>query len=164
MALAQRRPYGIYRWLANLPLWVYRLGLGGLLGRRLLCLTHRGRKSGQMRRTVLEVLSYDPRTHEVLVASAWEGKTDWYRNIQVEPALHVQIGWVHYRPVQELLSAEETARLILMLATEHPREVRFVGRLLGIDPDAPPSVIQARLETFFRGVRFRPVNEQGRES
>jgi len=95
VALAQRHPYGIYRWLTNLPLWVYRLGLGGLFGRRLLCLTHRGRKSGQIRRTVLEVLSYDSRTHEVLVASAWEGKMDWYRNIQVEPALHVQIGWVH---------------------------------------------------------------------
>ena len=154
MALAQRRPYGIYRWLANLPLWVYRLGLGGLLGRRLLCLTHRGRKSGQMRRTVLEVLSYDPRTHEVLVASAWEGKTDWYRNIQVEPALHVQIGWVHYRPVQELLSAEETARLILMLATEHPREVRFVGRLLGIDPDALPQSFKHAWKPSFVGSVF----------
>ncbi len=134
MALAHHRPYGIYRWLANLSRWLYQLGLGGLLGRRFLCLTHRGRKSGQIRRTVLEVISYDPRTHELRVASAWEGKTDWYRNIQVEPALHVQIGWAHYRPVQEFLSAGETA--------------------LGIDPDAPPAVIQARLEKFFRGVRF----------
>ena len=85
MALAHHRPYGIYRWLANLSRWLYQLGLGGLLGRRFLCLTHRGRKSGQIRRTVLEVISYDPRTHELRVASAWEGKTDWYRNIQVEP-------------------------------------------------------------------------------
>jgi hypothetical protein len=43
MALAQRRPYGIYRWLANAPRWFYRLGLGWLLGYRLVQITHRGR-------------------------------------------------------------------------------------------------------------------------
>jgi len=159
MALAHRRPYGIYRWLANSPLWLYRLGLGGILGQRVLCLTHRGRKSGQIRRTVLEVLSYDRQTREILVVSGWEGKTDWYRNIQAGPALEVQIGWVHYRPGQEFLSSEETTDLILTLFRQHPREVRFAGRLLGIDPDAPPSVLQARVKSFFRGVRFRPVNE-----
>jgi len=26
MALVHRRPYGIYRWLANAPRWFYRLG------------------------------------------------------------------------------------------------------------------------------------------
>jgi len=81
MALAHRRPYGIYRWLANAPRWFYRLGLGWLLGQRVVQLTHRGRKSGLIRRTILEVLHYDPQTREVLVVSGWEGKTDWYRNI-----------------------------------------------------------------------------------
>ncbi len=154
MALAHRRPYGIYRWLANAPLWLYRFDLRGILGHRILCLTHRGHKSGQIRRTVLEVLSYDRQTKEVLVVSGWEGKTDWYRNIQHEPALEVQIGWMHYQPTQKFLSPEETADLLLTLFRQHPQEVRFVGQLLGIDPGAPPSVLQARLKSFFRGVRF----------
>lgn len=72
MALAERRPFGIYRWLANAPRWFYRLGLGWLFGQRVMQLTHRGRKSG-------------------LVVSGWEGKTDWFRNIQHEPALEVRI-------------------------------------------------------------------------
>jgi deazaflavin-dependent oxidoreductase (nitroreductase family) len=158
MALAQRRPYGVYRWLANAPRWFYRLGLGWLLGQRLVQITHRGRKSGLIRRTVLEVLQYDPQTREVLVVSGWEGKTDWYRNIQHEPALEVRIGRVQYRPVQEFLSPEETAQLILTLFRQRPREVRFVGALLGIDPDAPEPALRARLEAFFRGVRFRPAD------
>lgn len=95
MALAQRRPYGIYRWLANAPRWFYRLGLGWLLGHRVMQLTHRGRTSGLVRQTMLEVLRYDSRTREVLVVSSWEGKTDWYRNIQHAPALEVRIGRVH---------------------------------------------------------------------
>jgi deazaflavin-dependent oxidoreductase (nitroreductase family) len=156
MALAYRRPYGIYRWLAHAPSWFYQLGLGWLFGHAMVQITHRGRKSGVIRKTVLEVLHYDPRTREVLVVSGWEGKTDWYRNIEREPALEVRIGRVHYRPVQEFLSTEETTQLILTLFRQRPREVRFVGPLLGIDPDAGDAALHARIEVFFRGVRFRP--------
>jgi deazaflavin-dependent oxidoreductase (nitroreductase family) len=159
MALAERRPYGLYRWLANAPRWCYRLGLGWLLGHRVMQLTHRGRTSGLVRQTVLEVLRYDPRTREVLVVSGWEGKTDWYRNIRQTPAMEVRIGRVQYRPVQEFLSPEETTQLILALFRQHPREVRFAGPLLGIDPDAPEPLLRARVEAFFRGVRFRPAGE-----
>jgi deazaflavin-dependent oxidoreductase (nitroreductase family) len=160
MALANRRPYGIYRVFADASRWFYRLGLGWLFGTALVQITHRGRKSGLIRRTVLEVLHYDPKAREVLVVSGWEGKTDWYRNIQHEPALEVRIGRVHYRPVQEFLSPEETARLILTLFRQRPREVRFVGPLLGIDPDAEDAALRARIEAFFRGVRFRPAAQK----
>jgi deazaflavin-dependent oxidoreductase (nitroreductase family) len=162
MALAQRRPYGIYRWLANVPRLFYRLGLGWVLGYRLVQITHRGRKSGALRHTILEVLSYDPRTREVLVVSGWEGKTDWYRNIEHENTVEVRIGRVHYRPAQEFLSPEETAQLILTLFRQHPREVRFVGPLLGIDPDAEDAALRSQIETFFRGVRFRPEDRAER--
>ncbi len=154
MALAQRRPYGIYRMLANAPRWLYRLHLGWLLGHRVVQITHRGRKSGVLRRTILEVLSYDPKSREVLVVSGWEGKTDWYRNIQQEPALEVRIGRVHYRPVQEFLSQQETTELILALFRKYPREVRFVGPLLGIDPQIEEADLRTRLETFFRGSKI----------
>jgi deazaflavin-dependent oxidoreductase (nitroreductase family) len=159
MALAQRRPYGLYRWLANAPRWFYQLGLGWLLGHRVMQLTHRGRRSDVVRRTVLEVLHYDPQTREVLVVSGWEGKTDWYRNIQHAPALEVRSGWVHYQPLQEFLSPEETLQVMLTLFRQHPREVRFAGRLLGRDATAPEPVLRARVEAFFRGVRFRPAEE-----
>ena len=106
---------------------------------------------------ILEVLHYDPKTQEVLVVSGWEGKTDWYRNIEREPALEVRTGRVAYRPVREFLLPEETARLILTLFRQRPREARLLGPLLGIDPDADEARLYARLEAFFRGVRFRPA-------
>lgn len=160
MALAHRRPYGMYRWLANMPRWFYRLGLGWVLGHRVVQITHRGRKSGQIHQTILEVLHYDPQTQEVLVVSGWEGKTDWYRNIKREPALEVRIGRVRYRPVQEFLSPGETARLIFTLFRQHPRQVRFVGRLLGIDSRTDDAILQARIEAFFCGVRFHPKDRE----
>ena len=164
MALAHRRPYGIYRWLAKLPIGLYRIGLGWIFGTALMQITHRGRKSGLIRRTVLEVLHYDRQTHEVLVVSGWEGKTDWYRNIQQEPALEVRIGWVSYRPIQEFLSREETASLILTLFHKRPREVRFAGSILGFDPNADEAVLDARLKQFFRGVRFSPAPNESHAS
>ena len=91
------------------------------------------------------------------MVSGWEGKTDWYRNIEREPALEVRTGRVAYRPVREFLSPEETARLILTLFRQRPREARLLGPLLGIDPDADEARLYARLEAFFRGVRFRPA-------
>jgi hypothetical protein len=39
------------------------------------------------------------------------------------------------------LSPEETAHLILTLFRQHQREARFVGPLLGIDPDIPEPVL-----------------------
>jgi hypothetical protein len=60
---------------------------------------------------------------------------------------------------QEFLSPQETAREVLTFFSQHPREVRFAGPLLGSDPDASEPALRARLEDFFRGARFRPANE-----
>ena len=53
----------------RLPERLYRSGLGPLLGRRFLRLSHRGRRSGAPYATVLEVVAYDGRRLEML--SSW---------------------------------------------------------------------------------------------
>jgi hypothetical protein len=57
-----------------LPIYLYRLDLGRLLGHRFLLLVHRGRESGLLRETVLEVLLHDPATREGVMLSAWGRK------------------------------------------------------------------------------------------
>jgi deazaflavin-dependent oxidoreductase (nitroreductase family) len=47
-----------------------------------LLLVHAGRKTGKPDSTVAMVLSYDPRTHEAVICSAWGKDTDWIRNIR----------------------------------------------------------------------------------
>ncbi len=64
----------IYRWLAKAPLWFSRFGLGWILGNRLLQMTHRGRRSGLLRQTVLEVPHDDPQTREALIVGSDEQK------------------------------------------------------------------------------------------
>jgi hypothetical protein len=50
-----------------LPIYLYRLDLGWLLGHRFLMLVHQGRRSGLLRETVLEVILYDPDTSQSVV-------------------------------------------------------------------------------------------------
>jgi hypothetical protein len=59
---------GASRLAFRLPIYLYRLDLGCLL------LVHRGRQSGMLHETVLEVLLHDPATRESVVLSAWGRK------------------------------------------------------------------------------------------
>jgi deazaflavin-dependent oxidoreductase (nitroreductase family) len=104
------KPSGLLRLTFQLPVYLYRLKLGWLFGHRFLLLVHRGRKSGLLRETVLEVIRYDPTTTESIVLSGWGEKADWYRNIKASPALEVKTGGVRYAPEQRFLASDENRR------------------------------------------------------
>jgi hypothetical protein len=58
------------RWTTRLlavPAYVYECNAGWLLGHRFLRLTHEGRRSGRVYRTMLEVVGEDRATGEVFV-------------------------------------------------------------------------------------------------
>ena len=73
--LSWPKPTGIVRVAFRLPVYLYRANLGWLLGHRGLLLTHRGRKSGRVYQTVLEVIRYDPATCESVVLSGGRDPT-----------------------------------------------------------------------------------------
>lgn len=123
---APRRPRGLLKWAFNLPRGLFRLHLGWLLGHHVLLLTHRGRRSGRIHQTVLEVAGYDPRTGESVVFSAYGDRSDWYRNIQASPALEVQTGRSRYAPEQRQLDPDEAYAVLAAYRR------RFYGRLLGV--------------------------------
>ncbi len=155
---AIERPHGFTRWLADLPKIAYRLGLGWVYGRTLVELTHRGRSSGKVYRTVLEVVRSDSATREVIVVSGWGGTTDWYRNLLVSPALRIRTGRWDFVPEQRLLTPDETWTEVMGYVAKHEREARAVhGRLFDIDLDAPPDQVRTRVDEFFRGVSLRPA-------
>lgn len=151
----QSRPRGIIRHLLRLPIFLYRRHLGWLLGHRFLLLTHRSRKRGIIRRTVLEVVRFDPRTHESIVVSAWGTHADWYRNIQTAPALKIQTGTECYIPVQRTLSPDEAYGWLTVWEREHPIEAWIIPKVLGIPYDGSERSRQA-LVAAVRLVAFRP--------
>lgn len=80
------------RTVLRLPIWLYRMHLGWLLGNRFLLLEHTGRNSGQVHETVIEVVKHDPTTDAYYVVSGWGPKADWYLNIQKNAFVTIQIG------------------------------------------------------------------------
>lgn len=114
----------------KLPVLLYRLHLGWLLGKRFMQVTHVGRRSGKVRRTVLAVLRFDGQTKEIYAVSAWKG-SDWYYNIQASPALRVETGFVHYVPAQRTLSPEEITTTFMEYRKKHPIFSRMICRIPG---------------------------------
>ena len=153
-----RRPAGVLRLIFRVPTCLYRLRLGWLLGHRFLLLTHQGRKSGHIYRTVLEVVRYDPHTGQSVVVPAWGARADWYRNLCAAPAIEVQIGRERYAPVQRFLSPEETYSEIADYERRHPWFSRILAYLLGRPLDGTEASRRA-LAVSVRLVAFRPPRE-----
>ncbi len=72
-------------------------------------LTHVGRRSGREYRTVLEVISFDGTSGEVVVVAGLGRSADWYRNIQAHQPIEVAIGHDRFRPVARDLDEAEAA-------------------------------------------------------
>jgi len=138
----------------RLPVFLYRLRLGWLLGKRFMQITHVGRHSGKVRRTVLAVLRFDEKTKEIYAVSAWKG-SDWFYNVQSSPALQVESGFVRYVPAQRTLSPEEITTTFVEYRKRHPIFSRIICRIPGWKWDSTNDEFLELARTL-HGVAFRP--------
>lgn len=128
--LTDQQPHGWLRFFLRMPLALYRLRLGWLLGGRFLMLTHTGRKSGQPRQTVLEVVHHDSETGAYFVAAAWREKADWFKNIQANPAVQVTTGRRTFLAVAAVVQVDEAAPIFLVYARRYPLAFRELSRMM----------------------------------
>ena len=140
--------------LFKLPVFLYRLNLGWLLGMRFMQLTHVGRRSCKVHRTILAVLRFDEESREIYAVSAWKG-SDWYHNIEASPALQVESGSIRYIPQQRTLSPEEITTAFLEYRKQHPNFSRMVCRIPGWKWDSGYEEFLELARTL-RGVAFKP--------
>ncbi|MHB8680863.1 MAG: nitroreductase family deazaflavin-dependent oxidoreductase [Acidimicrobiales bacterium] len=90
--MAAGEPGPVLARLFRLPVLVYRLRGGWLLGHRFLLLTHVGRRTGTRHQTVLEVVQYNPASSEAVVMSGFGRSAQWLKNLEAGRAAHVTIG------------------------------------------------------------------------
>jgi len=108
------------RWFVRSPIWLFRHGLGFLLGERLLMLTHRGRTSGEARFVVLEV-SDRPAPDRIVVVAGLGPRSQWYRNVQADPRVLVTIGRLRdARARATTMAPDDGAAMLATYAAEHP--------------------------------------------
>jgi deazaflavin-dependent oxidoreductase (nitroreductase family) len=79
----------VNRLIYKAPLIFWRMGLGPVLGQAMLILTTWGRKSHWPRHTAL---SYIILNGIVYLAPGWPEQSDWYKNLQADPHVTVQLG------------------------------------------------------------------------
>src|SRR5262245_18894720 len=103
----RRQPGRLALAVMRMPLALCRGGWGWMLGDRFLLIARRGRKTGERRETVAIALTYDQKTREAVVCSAWGTESDWIRNLRAHPALEIQIGRESYVPEHRFLAENE---------------------------------------------------------
>ena len=128
-------PRGFQRLLWRAPIWLYKLHLGALLGKRFLLLTHTGRKSGLPRQAVIEIDDYDADANTYLVASGFGPKADWYRNILKTPEVTIQVGNKKMAARAEALSPEESGEAMVQYARKYPKAAKNLSKMIGLEVD-----------------------------
>lgn len=152
---------GMARALARAPLALSRARLGWLLGGRFLVLIHRGRRTGRVHRTVLEVVNHEPRTATYHVVSGWGPRAEWYRNVVECPTVELMIGTRHVPAMASRVSRDEADRIFRDYAARHRYALRWVGRLFGVDlgRGAHPSLPLGMAMIAFRTTERRASEE-----
>lgn len=139
-----RPPSGMSRALFRAPIYLYRLGLGWLFGKRILLLNHTGRVSGTQRQVILEVVEHDRTNGSFVVASGWGPTAAWYRNILHRPQVSVQVGRRTIPVTAVPLTAEEGAEIFARYAARHRAAARYLlPRLLGFAVDGTEADFRA---------------------
>lgn len=150
------RPSGITKRLLDAPVWMYRHGLGGLLGSRLVVLVHRGRRTGRERRTSLEVLQHRPVGGEYRVISGWGRTSDWYRNLAVNPPVALLVGRSRYRVTHRILPPDEAVDTVRGHVLAHPRATSLIAPDLAEAHESGRAALRRFVEEA-PVVGFRPV-------
>lgn len=150
-------PRGLLRWFMRVPIFLYRLHLGWLLGKRFLLLEHRGRRSGLPRQAVIEVVDHDPIAGKFVVAAAWGIKSDWFQNILAAPNVYITVANRRFSALATRISAEASARHLRAYAVRNPFAFRLLGsRLVGTHSRNLDETITAFVESV-PFVEFSPA-------
>ena len=124
-------PRPALRTMLKAPNLLYRWHVGWLLGHRFVRIEHTGRRSGARYDTVVEVLSWNRASGEVIVMSGRGPTADWYRNILADTPTAMTLGSRSCSVAHRKLTEEEAIG-VLHEYEQRNRWIRpIVRRVLG---------------------------------
>jgi len=155
--LVAQTPTGFLRLFLRFPIIMYRYGLGGLLGGRFMLIHHIGRKSGQKREVVVEVIGHDVHSDTYYVASGWGYGSQWYRNIVATPDVDIQVGRRKLNVQAQTLSPNDAAEILQAYRQKHPFTANQLGQVMGLDiAHAPMDELVGMIRDALPIVAFKP--------
>jgi deazaflavin-dependent oxidoreductase (nitroreductase family) len=126
-----RPPRGFARLAFRLPIYLYKLNLGWLLGKRALLLQHKGRQTGLLREAVLEVVRFDPDENTFIIAAGFGETSDWYQNLLHTPQASIQVARQKYEVSAEQVSQAQAVNEYETYAHNHPAAFKALSTFLG---------------------------------
>ena len=132
----------LYKFFNKPPRIAYALGLGPIIGKLVLLLTTRGRKTGLLRVTPLQ---YEKIGGKYYVGSAFGTRTDWYKNILADPGVRVRVGRKEFDALAE--TSTDPVRIAEFLEVRLARHPRMIGMMLRAE-GLPPSPSRQDLESL----------------
>ena len=135
-------PHGWKAKLWRAPIWFYRLGLGGLFGKRFLLLNHIGRKSGQPRQAIIEIVKMDSQNNIYYSVSGFGEKAQWFQNIIHTPKVDIQVGNHKMVARVERLTIEDGEAILLEYSQQHPIALRELSKILNLPYDGSPESVR----------------------
>ncbi|MEZ5238897.1 MAG: hypothetical protein R2716_08080 [Microthrixaceae bacterium] len=148
------KPRGWLKWLLRAPTYLYRARLGFLFGNRFLMIEHRGRRSGRLYRTVIEVAG--PRRWGV---DLHLGHRALGGLVPEPPAGGLEAIWIGSPAPGSVRFPDpaEAAQHMRTYERRHPRTAARLYETMGVSYDGS----QADLERMMRGipmVAFSPAD------
>lgn len=130
------RPGAVKKWFLRSPSYLYRAHLGFVFGNRFVMIEHRGRTSGALYRTPLEVAGRYPERNEWIVTAGSGPSSDWYRNLRANGADAVWIRSTRYpKPTVRFLDAPEAADVMKIYESKYPRTAERLRRAMDVSYD-----------------------------
>lgn len=143
MTKPRRIPDSVWRWIKILDRQLVRNYQGDArMSHLVLLLTTTGRKSGLLRTTPLQ---YEEIDGVYYVASARGRQADWFRNLQANPCVHVQVQELQFDALAEpILDPARIADFLEYRLDRHPRMMGAMLRTEGL----PAGFSRSQLEQF----------------
>jgi deazaflavin-dependent oxidoreductase (nitroreductase family) len=140
--------------LFKLPVIAWRLGLGPILGRYIMIITHIGRKTGIPRRTAVEFHLMNGIKY---VPCAFGAKSQWYRNIMANPRVAIQTcDGTEQMIAVRINQDEELISVIEMIQERNPALMNWYLNSIGIKPTRK-EILANKNDLVF--LRFDPTSD-----
>ena len=121
-----------------------------------LYLEHLGRTSGTIRNTVLEVVDHDEAAGSYHVAAGFGPESHWYRNLEQNPDVTIQVGRRRMSARSILLSPEKSGEMMVIYAQRYPKASRRIMSVVGLETDGTDESYREIGRTKVPFVRFEP--------
>lgn len=145
------------RFLFQLPMIAWRMGLGPVQGHYQLVLTTWGRKSSLPRHTMLSYTAYHGTPY---IISGWCERSDWYKNIMANPIVTVQSSLGTYSSRARRVNDVAEFRAVMELIFRSGGDTHFKPMLESLDIAYDLPGILARRDRIFM-IALDPVFEPG---